>query len=193
MYYNKKIWANGDLITKESMNNIENGIYDAYNEINTINNKVEENTTNTNTARQDISDIKLQIGTEELTTTSKKIKGSINELSSQTKDIIDNKSVKTDGVYDFVRDFGGKPNDETFDNSIKLKEALEFLNSNKGGRLMFGSGIYEFKTPIEIDALAGVILEGVSSSSLNNLNKTSAYSELSYFSCLLITVPLNVS
>ena len=72
MSYNKKIWANGDLITKEGMNNIEYGIYDAHDKINAINNKVEENTTDTNTAKQDISDIKLQIGTEELTTTSKK-------------------------------------------------------------------------------------------------------------------------
>ena len=86
MSYNKRIWANGDLITKERMNNIENGIYDAHDKINSINNKVEENTTNTNTARQDISDIKLQIGTEELTTTSKKIKGAINNLNSQIKD-----------------------------------------------------------------------------------------------------------
>ena len=86
MSYNKKIWANGDLITKEGMNNIEYGIYDAHDKINAINNKVEENTTDTNTARQDISDIKLQIGTEELTTTSKKIKGAINELDSQIKD-----------------------------------------------------------------------------------------------------------
>ena len=39
MSYNKKIWANGDLITKERMNNIENGIYDAHNTINVINNK----------------------------------------------------------------------------------------------------------------------------------------------------------
>ena len=87
MSYNKRIWANGDLITKERMNNIEDGIYDAHDKINAINNKVEENTTDTNTARQDISDIKLQIGTEELTTTSKKIKGAINDLNSQIKDI----------------------------------------------------------------------------------------------------------
>lgn len=83
MSYNKRTWANGDLITKERMNNIENGIYDAHDKINVINNKVEENTTDTNTARKDISDIKLQIGTEELTTTSKKLKGAINELGSQ--------------------------------------------------------------------------------------------------------------
>ena len=86
MSYNKRPWANGDLITKERMNNIENGIYNAHDNINVINNKVEENTNNTNTVRQDISDIKLQIGTEELTTTSKKIKGAINDLSSQIKE-----------------------------------------------------------------------------------------------------------
>ena len=86
MSYNKKVWANGDLITKEGMNNIEYGIYDAHDKINALTNKIEENTTDTNTARQDISDIKLQIGTEELTTTSKKIKGAINDLSSQIKE-----------------------------------------------------------------------------------------------------------
>ena len=44
MSYNKKIWANGDLITKERMNNIENGIYTAHDEIDKINPKTEENT-----------------------------------------------------------------------------------------------------------------------------------------------------
>ena len=38
MSYNKRVWANGDLITKERMNNIENGIYDAHDEINTLKN-----------------------------------------------------------------------------------------------------------------------------------------------------------
>lgn len=33
MSYNKRPWANGDLITKERMNNIENGIYDAHDKI----------------------------------------------------------------------------------------------------------------------------------------------------------------
>ena len=88
MSYNKRVWANGDLITKERMNNIEDGIYDAHDKINAINNKVEENTTDTNTARQDISDIKSQIGTEELTTNAKEVKGAINEVNSQIKKIV---------------------------------------------------------------------------------------------------------
>ena len=33
MYYNKNTWANGDLITKEKLNNMENGIYEANNNI----------------------------------------------------------------------------------------------------------------------------------------------------------------
>lgn len=96
MSYNKRIWANGDLITKERMNNIEDGIYNAHDKINAINNKVEENRTDTNTAKQDISDIKTQIGTEELTTASKKIKGAINELGSQIKDIENKTATKNE-------------------------------------------------------------------------------------------------
>ena len=87
--YNKTTWETGDRITDAKLSKIENGIYDAHNKINVINDKVEENTTNTNTAKQDINDIKLQIGTEELTTTSKKLKGAINELGSQINDKAD--------------------------------------------------------------------------------------------------------
>lgn len=36
MSYNKRPWANGDLITKERMNNIEDGIFDAHDNINVI-------------------------------------------------------------------------------------------------------------------------------------------------------------
>ena len=51
MAYNKKTWANGDLITKESMNNIENGIYNAHDEIETLKNNtsnIDDNSTATN-------------------------------------------------------------------------------------------------------------------------------------------------
>ena len=114
MSYNKRIWANGDLITKERMNNIEDGIFDAHDKINTINNKAEENTTNTNTARKDISDIKLQIGTEELTTTSKKIKGSINELSSQIKEIVNKKTSLNDCNEEMLAAIQNKEGETTF-------------------------------------------------------------------------------
>lgn len=38
MSYNKKIWKNGDIITKESLNNIEDGIYTAHDEIERLKN-----------------------------------------------------------------------------------------------------------------------------------------------------------
>ena len=78
MSYNKRLWANGDLITKERMNNIENGIYDAHDKI--------EGAIN-------------DLGTEELTTISKKIKGAINELGSQIKD----KAYKLDSVESLAK------------------------------------------------------------------------------------------
>ena len=38
MSYNKRVWANGDLITKEKINHMENGIYDAHDEIERLKN-----------------------------------------------------------------------------------------------------------------------------------------------------------
>ena len=123
MSYNKRTWANGDLITKERMNNIEDGIYDAHDKINAINNKVEDNTTDTNEARQDISDIKLQIGIEELTTTNKTIKGAVNEVNSQIKDIAN----KND--YVTFEEFGAK-GDGITDDSDAIQRALNSKKKN---------------------------------------------------------------
>ena len=132
--YNKKIWANGDLITKEGMNNIEYGIYDAHDKINAINNKVEENTTDTNTAKQDISDIKLQIGTEELTTTSKKIKGAINDLSSQIKDIANNQIPEQylqASVDNYINNNHGGLASKTDVDILKNRQVIEFTPVNE--------------------------------------------------------------
>ena len=57
MSYNKRAWANGDLITKERMNNIEDGIYDAHDKINAINNEIEDNTTDINELKSKVWDI----------------------------------------------------------------------------------------------------------------------------------------
>ena len=141
MSYNKKIWANGDLITKEGMNNIEYGIYDAHDKINAINNKVEENTTDTNTAIQDISDIKLQIGTEELTTTSKKIKGAINELDSQIKE----KASKTDIN---LEDYDGLNKTE------KLKNLINDVNLN------YKTKNIKIKIPFGIEINEDIVIDG---------------------------------
>ena len=132
MSYNKKIWANGDLITKEGMNNIEYGIYDAHEEINTLKNKVEENTTNTNTAKQDISDIKLQIGTEELTTNAKEVKGAINEVNSQIKDIANyaDSTLTVKGAIDL------------FKTKLEKKEQLHFFMVGDSTRESNGAYVF---------------------------------------------------
>ena len=57
MSYNKRPWANGDLITKERMNNIEDGIYTAHDKINAINNEIEDNTTDINELKSKVWDI----------------------------------------------------------------------------------------------------------------------------------------
>ena len=139
MSYNKKIWKNGDLITKEGMNNIENGIYNAHSQINTINNKVENNTNDTNTARQDISDIKLQIGTEELTTTSKEIKGAINDLSSQIKDKAN--KINVTSLINAVE--YGLDNTGATDCTNKLQELINKVHDDGGGTIYFPHGVYK--------------------------------------------------
>ena len=73
MYNNKKIWANGDLITKERMNNIEDGIYNAHEEINTLKN-------NTSTGGSNINDTSASATT---TYSSNKIESIKEELSSR--------------------------------------------------------------------------------------------------------------
>lgn len=66
MSYNKKIWKNGDYVTQEDINNIENGIYEAHKDIANMN--------------EDIADINNDLGTAILNTTDKTLKGAINEL-----------------------------------------------------------------------------------------------------------------
>ena len=77
MSYNKKIWKNGDLITKEGMNNIEDGIYDAHKEINTLKN-------NTPTGGSNINDTTASATT---TYSSNKIETIKENLSSQYENI----------------------------------------------------------------------------------------------------------
>ena len=45
MAYNKRTWANGDIITEQGMNNIETGISEAHDEIETLKNNTLNNTT----------------------------------------------------------------------------------------------------------------------------------------------------
>jgi hypothetical protein len=82
MSYNKKVWKSGDRITKEALNNMENGIEAAH-----------QNSGGTGTAyddtaiKNDINAIKTDLGAEALNTTAKDIKGAVNEVAAQYKDI----------------------------------------------------------------------------------------------------------
>ena len=82
MSYNKKVWKSGDRITKEALNNMENGIEAAHQ------NSGGSGTSYDDTAiKTDINTIKTDLGTEELTTTAKNVKGAVNEVAAQYKDI----------------------------------------------------------------------------------------------------------
>ena len=91
MSYNKKVWKSGDRITKEALNNMENGIEAAHQ------NSGGSGTSYDDTAiKTDINTIKTDLGTDELTTTAKNVKGAVNEVVAQYKDIANNKADKND-------------------------------------------------------------------------------------------------
>lgn len=101
MSYNKKVWKSGDRITKEALNNMENGIEAAHQ------NSGGSGTSYDDTAiKTDINTIKTDLGTETLTTTAKNVKGAVNEVAAQYKDI----AKKVENV--------GQPTQEQINNAI---------------------------------------------------------------------------
>ena len=79
MSYNKNIWKNGDIITESKMNNIENGIYMAHDEINTLKNNTPTGGSN------NASDISITDAANNFTATN--VEGALQEVGSQIKDI----------------------------------------------------------------------------------------------------------
>lgn len=67
MAYKKKIWKTGDIMKQEDINNIENGIYEAHQELKNLHN-------------YDDTEIKNIIGSGTLSTLAKDLKGAINEV-----------------------------------------------------------------------------------------------------------------
>lgn len=175
MSYNKKVWKSGDRITKEALNNMENGIEAAHqnsggtgsaaivDNLNSdsstsalsakqgkaLNNKIptksiveggkiylaKEDGTKLDSGTElpaggtgtsyddteiktDINTIKTDLGTEELTTTAKTVKGAVNEVAAQYKEIANK-----------------QPTDLSLDSATNL---LQLVNS-KGSKL--GNGI----------------------------------------------------
>lgn len=67
MAYKKKVWKTGDIMKQEDINNIENGIYEAHQELKNLHN-------------YDDTEIKNIIGSGTLSTLAKDLKGAINEV-----------------------------------------------------------------------------------------------------------------
>ena len=67
MTYKKKVWKTGDIMKQEDINNIENGIYEAHQELQNLHN-------------YDDTEIKNIIGSGTLSTLAKDLKGAINEV-----------------------------------------------------------------------------------------------------------------
>lgn len=67
MAYKKKVWKTGDIMKQEDINNIENGIYEAHQELKNLHN-------------YDDTEIKNIIGSGTLSTTAQDLKGAINEV-----------------------------------------------------------------------------------------------------------------
>ena len=113
MSYNKKVWKSGDRITKEALNNMENGIEAAHQNSGGGGTSYDDTEIKT-----DINNIKTDLGTEELTTTAKNVKGAVNEVAAQYKEIANK-----------------QPTDLSLDSATNL---LQLVNS-KGSKL--GNGI----------------------------------------------------
>ena len=67
MAYKKKVWKTGDIMKQEDINNIENGIYEAHQELQNLHN-------------YDDTEIKNIIGSGTLSTLAQDLKGAINEV-----------------------------------------------------------------------------------------------------------------
>lgn len=79
--YIKTNWNDGDIITNASLNKIEDGIYTTNENVTATKKYVDDN------MKTAINDVKGDLGTEELNTTAKNLKGAVNELNTQCKDI----------------------------------------------------------------------------------------------------------
>ena len=186
MSYNKKVWKSGDRITKEALNNMENGIEAAHqnsggtgsaaivDNLNSdsstsalsakqgkaLNNKIptksiveggkiylaKEDGTKLDSGTElpaggtgtsyddteiktDINTIKTDLGTAQLTTTAKDVKGAVNEVAAQYKDIVN--KIGTETLSTRAQDLKGAIN-EVFQNVSNGKQLIATAITDKG-------------------------------------------------------------
>lgn len=82
MSYNRKIWRTGDVITEDALNNMERGIEDAHQNLGGTSGGTGGESYDDTEIRTEINNIKADLGTAQLTTTAKNIKGAINEIKN---------------------------------------------------------------------------------------------------------------
>lgn len=183
----KTIEANGydDTKIKQEINNIKNEIgsatlnTDAINikgAVNELNSKIEINKTNVEGAleevnsringlnnyddtqiRQDINNIKNEIGTEELTTTDQTIKGAVNEIDSKIKNNEYEINILKRGMVN-VLNFGAI-GDGVNDDTNSIKSAIQYCVEKEINDLFFPAGIYKITSNLNLPR--GVNLIGV--------------------------------
>ena len=90
-------------------------------------------------------------------------------------------TTKNNKVKYLFDELGGKANDTNFDNSSILDYALKNIIHN-GGCIQFGSGVYEFKTPVYVlKRVKSIKLLGVAVGDGNNNGTTLNWSGQGYF------------
>ena len=150
MVYKKKLWKTGDIMKQEDINNIENGIYEAHQELQNLHNYDDT------VIKNDIKNIKTDLGTAQLTTTAKDVKGAVNEVNSQCKDIEQKK------IYQFSNiELMKKCNLKTG----CVCETLGYYTANDGGHAKYyivdvdNIGIEGFTIKLENNLYAELIIE----------------------------------
>ena len=118
MAYNKKTWANGDLITKESMNNIENGIYKAHDEIETLKNNTSTGGSN------NASDISITDTGNYFTNSD--VEGALQEVGSQIKEIANNGNATFNKIEVLEED----PTDNLYEGRIWIYSPVTYTITN---------------------------------------------------------------
>ena len=95
------------------------------------------------TIKNDINDIKSDLGSSELTTNAKDVKGAINEVNAQYKDIVNNNLPLS------IKDFGAK-GDSITDDTLAFKNAISSCKE-LGKALYIPQGAYVITETLNID------------------------------------------
>ena len=138
MTYKKKVWKTGDIMKQEDINNIENGIYEAHQKLQNLHNYDDTE------IKTDINTIKTDLGTEELTTTAKNVKGAVNEVAAQYKDIVN----KTDDYLKYLEKICMlmPPSSTVDENTSNLQSILDLAkDKNINLTVQFPAGYYQLK------------------------------------------------